>query len=132
MTGKSVVVKHLCGRRQGGHDDQDKKEQHKVPLRKASKFLGASSTQLVNHRRAWNNECRKPTKRGGEIPGSTRAKTCRGASNAKRMEEYVYSVFCFGCESWSWSQRWETNGNEPTVQKGRRNLDWALCKGFKI
>ena len=22
----------------------------------------------------------------------------------KRMVEQVYSVFCFGCESWSWNQ----------------------------
>ena len=69
QTGKSEVVKHLCGGRQG--------------RRGVSIFLGASSTKQANCKRVWENDCRKPTKHGGEIRGSTKAKTCRGGYNAK-------------------------------------------------
>ena len=69
QTGKSEVVKHLCGRRQG--------------RREVSKFFGTSAIQQANCKKVWENECRKLTKHGGKMRGSTKAQTCRGGYNAK-------------------------------------------------
>ena len=93
-SGKSVVVKHQRGRDRGGHDGQDKKKvQNKFPF--GEKFQKSWGTERIPKANAawWSRDTR--IYKSKDVPWRMKC---------KRMVKQIYSVFCFGCQHWSWSR----------------------------
>ena len=138
-----MVVKSIRRGGQGRHDDGNKKGWHDVFFRtdlQDSGILFPTDWQIARKLGRTSAESSQDVVQGR--PNFSGAKTYRGQMKCRRMVAHVYSVFIFGCETWSWSQQAtdrakgrETHGMSikfSCQKRGRRNVVRVAHESGKI